>query len=128
KNKYLWMTIEEYQLFKEQKMINKMPLILLENNLYDKQYPYRETLSDVDYIYKNLYYLEDNELEQDQLKILENVSKFYGQINYSKQSNNYFVTYPEMDDELIIYKYYNEQEYKYTFNDDYPVNNIFQIE
>src|SRR5699024_2632299 len=86
KNKYLWMKIEEYQLFKEQKMINKMPLILLENNLYDKQYPYRETLSDVDYIYKNLYYLEDNELEQYQLKILENVSKFYGQSNYSKQS------------------------------------------
>src|SRR5699024_1680657 len=31
-NTYLWMTIEEYQLFKEQEAINKMPIILLENN------------------------------------------------------------------------------------------------
>jgi len=128
KDKYLWMTIEEYQLFKEEESINKMPVILLENDLYDKQYPYRETLSDINYIYKNLYYLEDNELESDQLKVLENVSTFYGQINYSKQSDNYYVTYPEFDKKPKTIRYYNGQEYEYEFVDNYPVNNIFQIE
>lgn len=125
---YLWMTIEEYQLFKEQKAINKMPLVVLENNLYDKQYPYRGTLSNIEYIYQNLYYQEDNELEVDQLKVLENVSTFYGQIDYSKQSDRYYVTYPEFDEKPLTFKFYEEEHFEYTLDEDYSTDNIFQIE
>jgi ATP-dependent DNA helicase RecQ len=125
---YLWMTIEEYQLFKDQEAINKMPVLVIENNLFNKQYPYRGSLSNVESIYHNLYYQEDNELENNQLKILENVSKFYGQIDYSKHSGNYYVTYPEFDKKPLTYKYYDEKDYDFKFSEDYPTENITQIE
>ncbi|UHA61122.1 hypothetical protein KDJ21_005515 [Metabacillus litoralis] len=125
---YLWMTIEEYQLFKDQEAINKMPVLVIENNLFEKQYPYRGSLSNVESIYHYLYYQEDNELENDQLKILENVSKFYGQIDYSKHSGNYYVTYPEYDEKPMTFKYYDENDYDFKFSEDYPTENILQIE
>lgn len=125
---YLWMGIEEYQLFKEQEAINKMPIILIENNLFDKQYPYRNTLSNIENIYQYLYYQEDSELEPEQLKTLENVSKFYGQIDYSKQSGNYYVTYPEFDEKPLTFKYYEENKFVIELNEYYPTDNILQIE
>ncbi|WP_172372211.1 helicase-related protein [Sporosarcina jiandibaonis] len=128
KDTYLWMTVEEYQLFKDQEAINKMPLLVIENNLFNKQYPYRGTLSNIESIYHYLYYLEDNELENDQLKILENVSKFYGQIDFSKQSGNFYVTYPEFDEKPLTFKYYDEKEYDFSFSEDYPTEKILQIE
>ena len=92
---YKWMTIEEYQLFKKSSNINKMPIFVLENNLYYKQYPYCNTLSNVDNIYHYLYYQEGNELGKEEEKLLQNVSLFYGRIDYSKQSDKYYVNFPE---------------------------------
>lgn len=126
--KYKWMTIEEYQLFKEQSNISKMPIVVLENNLYDKQFPYRGTLSNVDNIYHYLYYQEDNELEPAQKKLLENVSFFYGQIDYSKQSGNFYVTYPEFEEEITIFKLYADVSIEVNFPEEYPEENMQQIE
>ena len=125
---YKWMTIEEYQLFKEQSNINKMPVVVLENNLYDKQFPYRDTLSNIDEIYHYLYYQEDSELEPEQERILKNVSFFYGKIDYSKQSGNYFVTYIEFEDEIKRYKLYEDTPIKIDFSIEYPLKNIQRIE
>lgn len=125
---YLWMTIEEYQLFREHEKINNNPIILLENDLYNKQYPYRETLSNISNIYKKLYYAEDNELNEVELKMLDNVSTFYGQINYSKQSDSYYVTYPEYNEKPKTIKYFNSEEYSFDLVNNYPENNLFQIE
>lgn len=127
-NNYKWMTIEEYQLFKEQSNINKMPVVILENNLYDKQFPYRDTLSNVDSIYKYLYYQEDNELEPEQKNLLENVSVFYGQLDYSKQSGNYYVTYPELDEKINTFKFYEDIPLEFIITEEYPIENIQQIE
>ena len=125
---YKWMTIEEYQLFKSQSNISKMPIVALENNLYDKQFPYRDTLSDVENIYQYLYYQEDNELEVSQQKALENVSIFYGQIDYSKLSENYYVTYPEFEDDIKIFKLYDEQSIEVIIDENYPIENVMKIE
>lgn len=125
---YKWMTIEEYQLFKEQSAINKMPVVVLENNLYDKQFPYRGTLCNVDDIYHYLYYQEDSELEPEQEKILKNVSFFYGKIDYSKQSGNYFVTYIEFEEEINRYKLYKDIPAKVDFSVEYSLDNIQRIE
>jgi ATP-dependent DNA helicase RecQ len=126
---YKWMSIEEYQLFKEQAKINKRPIIVLENNLYYKQFPYRNTLSDVEAIYQYLYYQEDRELEPEQEAILKNVSYFYGQVDYSKQSGNYFVVYPEVDDDNIqVFKFYESEEIKIKFSENYPLEDSEQIE
>lgn len=126
--KYKWMTIEEYQLFKMYSGISKMPVVLLQNNLYDKQFPYENTLSDIDNIYKNLYYQEDNELDHSQTQLLENVSLFYGQIDYSKLSEKYYVTYPEVESDIVIYNLYEEESIPVEITEDYPTKNVKQIE
>lgn len=125
---YRWMTMEEYQVFREFPSISKNPIVVLENNLYDKQFPYQGTLENVDKIYDYLYYQEDNELEPEQQEIFENVSFFYGRIDYSKQSNNYYVTYPELDKEFTVYKLYDERPIEVTVSEKYPTSNAQQIE
>ncbi|WP_053024849.1 DEAD/DEAH box helicase [Staphylococcus haemolyticus] len=125
---YKWMTIEEYQIFKDYFSINKMPIIILKNNLYAKQYPYKNTLSNVETIYHDLYFEEDNTLEPEQMKILEVVSNFYGQIDYSKQSGNYYVTYPETNENVKVYNLYENHEYNVQITDNYPSENAKRIE
>lgn len=129
---YLWMTIEEYQLFKEQDKINAAlglaKVILLENNLYYRQFPYQNTLSNIDDIYHYLYYQEDNELEPNQINLLNNVSTFYGRIDFSKDSGNYYVTYPEESESVQIVDYYNVTQQKPELTEDYPTTNVDQIE
>lgn len=105
---YKWMSIEEYQLFKKNSFINKMPIVLLENNLYDKQFPYSGKLSNIEEIYHYLYYQEDEELEPRKERTLEIVSYFYGRIDYSKVTDNYFITYPEFEEKIIQYKLHEE--------------------
>lgn len=126
--KFKWMTMEEYQLFREFQNINSNPIIMLENNLYDKQYPYNNTLSDITNLYQFLYYQEDNELEPEQKKLLERVSRFYGKIDYSKQNDKYYVTYPA-DSSEIEKKYLHEFDY-YTpeFSEVHNMSNINQVE
>lgn len=105
-NTFKWMTIEEYLLFKKYEVLSEMPIFILENNLYDKQFPYRNTLSDIDNIYHDLYYKEDNELGDEQKELLNRVSFFYGKIEYSKDSERFYVTYPELDTNIKVYDYY----------------------
>ncbi len=128
KKPYLWMTIEEYQLFKEHSQISKMPIIAIENNLYDKQFPYQNTISDIDNIYHYLYYQEDNELDEESKKSLERVSVFYGKIDLSKESNSYYVTYPEFNEDINVYKIFDEKDYNVEISDTHPVENLIQIE
>lgn len=125
---FKWMTIEEYQLFKEQSSINKIPVFVLENNFYEKQYPYLNTLSDVDSIYHYLYYQEDNELEQEHVELLKKVSFFYGRIDYSKQSGNYYITYPELEEGIEVVSLYEDEAIEVNYSVEYPSENIQRIE
>lgn len=127
-DEFKWMTIEEFQLFKRQLNINNMPIAFLENNLYDKQYPYADSLSNIEEIYRYLYYQEDKELEKQQEMLLENVSLFYGQIDYSKESENYFVTYPENDQNFPSYKLYEDEKFEVNFTEEIPTSDVRQIE
>lgn len=125
---YKWMSIEEYQLFKRHSNISKMPIVVLENNLYDKQFPYKGTLSNIESIYQYLYYQVDKELEPDQEKMLENISFFYGQIDYSKQSEKYYITYPELEKDMPVYKLYEEESLHVDLLEKYPLEDMQQIE
>lgn len=125
---YLWMTIEEFQLIQDFFALIDIPMIVLENNFYDKQFPYEDTLSDVREVYEKLYYQSENELDLTKKKLLENVSFFYGQINYSKQSDNYYVTYPEMDNAIPVVKLYDSKKPTVQFSNDVPSDDVEQIE
>lgn len=125
---YLWMTIEEFQLLYEQRKLVRAPIVILQNNLYEKKFPYRRTLSNVDEIYKELYFQEDIELDSEQQKILKNVSTFYGAIDYSKQSGSYFVTYPESGSHVEMVNLYEYKEYPITMSENARNNDGIQIE
>lgn len=125
---YFWMTIEEYQLFKDFEIINDKPIVVLENNLFDKQYPYQGTLRDIDNIYNAIYYQEDKSLDSDEIEVFENVSTFYGQIDFSKHSNRYYVTYPEFEGDLKTYKLYEETLVDEEIDDNHPTKDVIQIE
>ncbi|WP_339117660.1 DEAD/DEAH box helicase, partial [Staphylococcus haemolyticus] len=62
------------------------------------------------------------------MKILEVVSNFYGQIDYSKQSGNYYVTYPETNENVKVYNLYENHEYNVQITDNYPSENAKRIE
>lgn len=128
-NTFKWMTIEEYLLFKKYEVLSEMPIFILENNLYDKQFPYRNTLSDIDNIYHDLYYKEDNELGDEQKELLNRVSFFYGKIEYSKDSERFYVTYPELDTNIKVYDYYEGvKSIDVKFSDNVSVESEKQLE
>lgn len=126
--KYLWMTGEEYQLFREHSKICNRDVVILENNIYDRQFPYRDTLSDIEKIYENLYYTDDNELDDNEKELLNNVSFFYGKIDYSKQCDRYYITYNEYDENIKKYNLYEESTIEVEYTERYPKNDAQIIE
>jgi ATP-dependent DNA helicase RecQ len=68
-------------------------IVVLRNNLYDQQFPYQDTLSDIDKAYELLYLSEDMETSDEGKNLVEHVNFFYGQLNYSKSNNRYYVTF-----------------------------------
>lgn len=113
---YKWMTMEEYLLVKDDlKRINKRKVIVLVNNLYDKQFPYQGTLANIDAIYRQLYYLVESELTDTQKSKLDVISNFYGKIDFSKQSGQYYITFPDTD-ELPIFELYSAKEKEVVFD------------
>ena len=113
---YKWMTIEEYLLVRDDlKRINKRKVAILVNNLYDKQFPYQGTLSDIGEIYQQLYYLDESELTDTQKATLDIISNFYGKIDFSKQSEQYYITFPDTD-ELPIFELYSAKEKEVVFD------------
>ncbi|KRN93013.1 helicase-related protein [Pediococcus stilesii] len=95
---YLMVRPEEFSLLRDAmdvEMIYHTDIVVLKNNLFDKSFPYSNTLSDVDKAYEMLYLSEDIELEGLDKKRVERINIFYGSINFSKNSKKYFITYKE---------------------------------
>ncbi|MGK9326438.1 helicase-related protein [Aerococcus urinaeequi] len=124
---FRWMTIEEYQLFKQNQNINKMPIFLIQNNLYYAQFPYRKTLSNIENIYQELYYQEDVELNEEQLELHKKVTFFYGKIDYSKNSGIYYVTYPE-EKNLRTFNLHEEIAISVDLSQKFPQQNVQRLE
>ena len=128
KDDYKWMTIEEYQIFKDYAKLNKMPIAMLENNIYSKKYPYEGTLSDVKSIYEKLYNDEETELNEEESEQLRKVSSYYGQIDYSKESDSYYVTYVGQGDDVKEFFLYDNIKSSVHFQDNYQITNEIEVE
>lgn len=100
--KYLWMTMEEYYLYSEYKNIESKQIVVLENNIYGKYFPYFNTLSNIEKIYQTLYYQDSNELSFEEEQKLELISNFYGKIEFSKKTGQYYLAYNDVDEDLLI--------------------------
>lgn len=97
---FRWMTVEEYQLFRKYSDFNDLPLVLISNNLYDKQFPYQGSLSDIDNVYQDFYYTDDEVLEPSKETSFKAVTLFYTNIDKS-DSGKYYVTFPQFDKAVI---------------------------
>lgn len=128
KDQYQWMTIEEYQLFRDNERINKNEVVILNNNLYNRLYPYFGTLNNIEEVYTKLYFSDDTELNYSDKKMLERVSKFYGTIDFSSDAQQYYVTYPDLDDSKIVIDFFNEMIDKFPENNFTPSVVDIQIE
>ena len=91
-NKVFWMTYEEFIMAYDVVQHN-FKIKIIQNNLYNKRYPYDGTLKDVEETYKKFFYnVEDEICEYDQNEY-DGITKFYGDIAYSKNTGTYYVTY-----------------------------------
>ncbi|WP_243198115.1 DEAD/DEAH box helicase [Weissella diestrammenae] len=89
-------------------------IIILRNNLFDKTFTYKNTLSDISKAFEMLYLSEDSELQGNERVRIERINTFYGKVNFSKKSGNYFVTYSE--DLWGKYKNYDYYEIRESSN------------
>lgn len=127
---YKWMTMEEYQIFKDYLKFNLRPLVVLNNNLFHNQYPYNNTLSEIKDMYEQLYNTDDNLLNDDQVELLDKISNFYGKIDYSVYSDSYYITYPDNFDENknLVYNLFEFTSYLPNVVENIEKDDFIQIE
>ena len=128
KDDYKWMTAEEYQIFRQNSNLNTNPVCVLENNLYNKKYPYNGTLSNIEKAYNVLYVQDDEELSKEDAALFNKISTYYGQIDYANQTDTYYVTYVGYDENVKTYKLYEEAEEPVIYVDDYDITDKLEVE
>lgn len=89
--KSFWMTYEELILSYEMIRSN-FKVIIVNNNLYNKKYPFDGTIDAIETVYQEIYL----EVEKENSSLTHTqtlISEFYGEITYSKVSERYYITY-----------------------------------
>ncbi len=113
---FFWITFEEYCVL-ENILTIAFEIRIIENNLYLTKFPYRGTLSDIEDIYTRFYYDNDEMIQESKQKEYETVASFYGDIDFSSETNSYYVTYHVVDtDEIEVVSLFENEE-EYNFND-----------
>lgn len=95
KNSKFWMTSEEYSIVESQGDLVKglFECIVIKNNIYNKFYPFDNTIQNIKDVYEKFFYNVSDEIEKENEESYEVVSKFYGDIIYSKNTNRYYINY-----------------------------------
>ena len=100
---YYWCTYEEFMTAQDT-LYDFFECECIENNLYNKLYPYQNTLTDIFAVYEEIYHNDDEEISVSQEEKLNAVSIYYGKIYYNASNEKYYVTYeaPKIDFNKII--------------------------
>lgn len=125
KNNKFWVTAEEYTAIESQGDFVKglFKCIVVKNNIYNKFYPFDNTILNIKEIYDRFFYNINEEIKTEHEKTYEIVSKFYGDILYSKESNSYYINHSiEYPDNFNIQNIYEDFELIDKINDDYDKN------
>lgn len=111
---FFWLTFEEYCVL-ENILTLAYEIRIIENNLYLSKFPYQGTLSDIEDIYIRFYYENDEMIQDSKQKEYENISTFYGDIDFSSETNSYYITYHAVDiDESKVINLFSEEENNFT--------------
>lgn len=116
-SKVFWMTYEELLLSYQQINLN-FDVIVVNNNLYNKKYPFDYTIRDIERIYKDFYLNIEQEIDNDKKMELDLISSFYGDILYSENMNQYYISYNDTEiDNVAILNYYETDSHQVTMID-----------
>lgn len=97
-----WMTVEEF-IISQNKIEDLFNFVVVKNNLYNKFYPYQNTIENIDENYEKFYFDLAKTIEKNDEKDYETISKYYGDIIYSKDYSNYYISYAvEYNDDTIF--------------------------
>lgn len=118
--KKFWMTSEEFIVSSKSMILDLFNVCVLKNNLYNKLFPYDDTLMDIKNVYKQYYYNLDSEIAKSEEEEYSLISEFYGDVIYSKTSKNYYVAYNDSKFEgLETINLFNDYEIIKKFQEDY---------
>lgn len=93
---YYWMQYEEFILSDRVAGV-VFDVWILNNNLFFTQFPYRNTLIDVKKIYEDFFLASDDVISDSEKELYDAVAEVYGDINFSKESGSYYITYQEVE-------------------------------
>lgn len=110
--KAYWMTYEELLLSYQLVSLN-FNIVIVNNNLYNKKYPFDGTVLEIARVYNNFYLNIDHEIDDDKKIELDKISNFYGGIHYSEKMNQYYVSYNDSALENVSYiDFYEIEQYE----------------
>lgn len=98
--KAYWMTYEELLLSYQLVNLN-FNVIVVNNNLYNKKYPFDYTVRDIERVYKDFYLNIEQEIDNEKKAELDLISTFYGGVLYSEKMDQYYVSYNDTDIENV---------------------------
>lgn len=110
--KVYWMTYEELLLSYQLVSLN-FNVVVVNNNLYNKKYPFDGTILEIDRVYNDFYLNIDHEIDADKRIELDMISNFYGGIHYSEKMDQYYISYNDTELENVIKtNFYEIEQYE----------------
>lgn len=97
KDKVFWMTYEELILSHEI-IKNNFDIKIIENNIFNKKFPYDDTIHDINKVYNCYFYNVEEEIKKEDVLEYSKIIEFYGDISYSNESGKYYITYNDFFD------------------------------
>lgn len=91
-NKIFWMTYEELILSYE-KVKDNFDIKVIENNVFNKRFPYDGTINDIKRVYSSYFYNVEENIKAEQALEYSSIVEFYGDILYSNKTDRYYITY-----------------------------------
>lgn len=125
KNSKFWMTSEEYSAVESQGDFIKglFSCIVVKNNIYNKFYPFDNTIKNIKEVYERFFYNVSDEIEKEYEESYEVVSKFYGDILYSKDTNRYYINHSiDYPSNFVIKNLYEDFDVIDNINENYTKN------
>lgn len=104
-----WMTYEELILSYET-IKNNFDIKVIENNIFNKKFPHDGTIDNIKRVYDTYFYNVEEEIKDEQALEYSTIVEFYGDILYSYESDNYYITYNDSLAGDVEYMYLYEIE------------------
>lgn len=110
KGQSFWMTYEEFVVSFDL-LRHNFNFYIIDNNLYHKKKPFDGTIKNIGSIYETFYLDNDTDLIDEKIPEYKAITKFYGDITYSKETGNYYVSYDTSKyEDLEILDYFLEEK------------------